>query len=264
MIGKAVQGEACGVFTLPASMIASKKLCFPKTLQKKRWIMSVIRVVAIDDHPLYLEGIRTALDRAPDIHLAAASQDGADWLALLRRHNPDILLLDLTMPDFNATETIRRGADLFPKVRFVVLTGRKDEALVRQVAQAGACGYLLKEALLTDQFPDQLRRVHAGTYLFDPEVIHALINLHAIELTLQEQECLSLMSRGLTNQGIAEELGLSRKRVANILTQIYGKLDIDCLNEHRWVTRVVAVREAMTRGLIGSLDEGCIQYRPGH
>ena len=225
--------------------------------------MSVIKVVAIDDHQLYLEGIRTALSRAADIQLAATSQDGNDWMLLLRRHNPDVLLLDLNMPHFNATEAIRRGTEYFPKVRFVVLTGRKDVALVRQVALAGASGYLLKDSILKEQFPEQIRRVQAGAYLFDPDVIHALINLHSIELNLQEQECLTLMSRGLTNQGIAEELGLSRKRVANILSQIYEKLNIDGLNEHRWVTRVVAVREAMTRGLIGHQEESGAEYRSG-
>lgn len=223
--------------------------------------MSVIRVVALDDHQLYLEGIRTALENEPDIRFMAGERDGSRWIALLRRHNPDIVLLDLHMPQFNAVEMIRRGMDLFPKTRFVALTGSRDEALVRQVARAGASGYLLKETIIRRPFPDQLRRIHGGSFLFDEEVVHALISLHSAELSLQEQTCLSLMSRGLTNQGIADELGLSRKRVANILSKIYSKLDIDGLNEHRWVTRVVAVREAVSRGLISVAEQGEREYR---
>jgi DNA-binding NarL/FixJ family response regulator len=217
--------------------------------------LSVIKVIAIDDHQLYLEGIRTALERAPDIRLVATAQEGASWMQLLRRHNPDIALLDLNMPNFNATDVIRRGVEYFPGVRFVALTGSRDETLVRQIAQAGASGYLLKETILKDHFSEKIRRIYGGALLFDPDVIHALIHLHAVELNLQEQQCLSLMSQGLTNQGIADELGLSRKRVANILSNVYGKLDIDGLNEHRWVTRVVAVREGVNRGLI-NVSEG--------
>ncbi len=223
--------------------------------------MSVMKVVAIDDHQLFLEGIRMALGRAPDVQLVATAREGNEWMDLLRRHNPDILLLDLHMPHFNATEAIRRGRELFPKTRFVVLTASRDESLVRQVALAGAGGYLLKDTIIKEHFPGQLRRIKGGTFLFDTEVVHALINLHAVQLTLQEQECLSLMSQGLTNQGIAEELGLTRKRVANILSAVYEKLDIDCLNEHRWVTRVVAVREAMQRGLIGVAERAAGEYR---
>lgn len=223
--------------------------------------MSVVRIVAIDDHPLYLEGIRTVLSGEPDLQLVATAQDGAAWVQLLRKSNPHLVLLDLNVPHLNPPEAVRRGMALFPNVRFVVLTGTRDEAQVRQVALAGADGYLLKESILTEQFPDQLRRIHAGAKLFDPEVIHALLNLNAVSLTFQEQECLTLMAQGLTNQGIAEELGLSRKRVANVLSGLYEKLDIDGLNESRWVTRVVAVREALHRGLIGVAEGGRSEYR---
>lgn len=223
--------------------------------------MSVIKVVALDDHPLYLEGICMALQNAPDIQLSAMSEDGNEWMNLLRRHNPDIVLLDLHMPDFNAIEAIKRGVELFPQTRFVVLTGSRDENLVRQAALSGARGYMLKESILKDRFSNQIRRIHGGAFLFDPEVVHVLIHLHTIELSLQEQSCLTLMSQGLTNQGVANEMGLSRKRVANILSSIYEKLDIDCLNEHRWVTRVVAVREALTRGLICVSENARGEYR---
>lgn len=223
--------------------------------------MSVMRIVAIDDHPLFLEGIKTALQGEPDMHLVATAQDGEEWVPLLRQFNPHLVLLDLNVPHFNAPEAIRRGAALFPKVRFVALTASRDEALVRQIAMAGAAGYLLKESILTEQFPEQLRKIGAGSRLFDPEVVPALLNVHAAPLTAQEQECLSLMAEGLTNQGIAEVLGLSRKRVANVLSGLYEKLDIDGLNERRWVTRVVAVREALQRGLIGVSEGGRSEYR---
>ena len=223
--------------------------------------MPVIRVVALDDHPLYLEGVRTALSREPDLQVVASVQDGEGWIPLLRKFNPDIALLDLNMPKFNAPEAIRRGAALFPKIRFVVLTGIRDESIVRQVAFAGAAGFLLKESLLKDELPGQLRRIHEGALIFDPEIVHALIQVNALTLTSQEQACLSLMAQGLTNQGIADALGLSRKRVANVLSGLYGKLDIDGLNESRWVTRVVAVREALDRGLIGVSEGRRPDYR---
>lgn len=213
--------------------------------------MPVIKLVAVDDHQLYLEGIATAVQAEPDLHLVASSRRGEDLIPLLRRYNPDLVLVDLHMPEFNGPDSIRRAARLFSKTRFVVLTGSRDEALVQQVASAGARGYLLKESILKDEFPRQLRRIHAGAVLFDEQVVHALLPLDGVELTSREKECLSLLARGLTNAGIAEVLGLSRKRVANVLSAMYIKLDIDGLNEHRWVTRVVAVREAMSRGLVG-------------
>jgi DNA-binding NarL/FixJ family response regulator len=213
--------------------------------------MPVISIIAVDDHQLYLEGIRTALSQEADIRVTAVSRDSRKLPGLLRVHNPDIALLDLHMPGFNGPETIRRFSAQFPQTRFVALTGSREEALVRQIALSGARGYLLNESILKDRFPDQLRRIYAGSVLFDEEIVHALLEMQSIVLSPQELEILSLMSQGLTNAGIAEALGLSRKRVANVLSHLYGKLQIDGLNEHRWVTRVVAVREAVSRGLIG-------------
>lgn len=212
--------------------------------------MSVIKVIAVDDHALILEGIRVALSSESDIRMVATSREGAELIPLLRRHNPDVALVDLHMPGFTGPDVIRRASELFPRVRFAALTASRDDNLVRQVALAGANGYLLKESLLKDNFPEQIRRLFRGAITFDPEVVHALIQLKAMKLTMQEQECLTLMAQGLTNAGIAESLGLSPKRVANVLTSLYAKLEIDGLNEHRWVTRVVAVREALQRGLI--------------
>ena len=223
--------------------------------------MPVIRIIALDDHQLYLEGIRTVIEREPDMHLAGAGRSAADLNPLLRAHNPDIALIDLHMPGFDGPRTIGRCAARYPRTRFVALTGSRDEAVVREVAHSGASGYLLKESILKEQFPDQLRRIHAGTVLFDEEVVHALIRMHAVELSPRERECLSLLSRGLTNAGIAEQLDLSPKRVANILTGLYTKLDIDGLNERRWVTRVVAVREALARGLVGVSEPRAEDYK---
>lgn len=223
--------------------------------------MPVIKIIALDDHQLYLEGIRTALEREPDLHLAGSSRSAGDLPALLRVHNPDIALLDLHMPGFDGPRTIQQVSARHPRTRFVALTGSRDEALVRQIALSGASGYLLKESILRDRFPEQLRRIHAGTVLFDEEVVHALIRTHAIELSPRERECLALLSQGLTNAGIAEVLGLSPKRVANVLTGLYNKLDIDGLNEQRWVTRVVAVREALERGLVGVSEPRPVDYK---
>jgi DNA-binding NarL/FixJ family response regulator len=223
--------------------------------------MPVIKIIALDDHQLYLEGIRTALEREPDMQLVGAGRDAGELRSLLRTHNPDIALLDLHMPGFDGPRIIRRCTTRYPRTRFVALTGSREEALVRQVAHSGASGYLLKESILKDRFPDQLRRIHAGTVLFDEEVVHALIAMHAVELSVRERECLVLLSQGLTNAGIAEVLGLSPKRVANVLTGLYNKLDIDGLNEHRWVTRVVAVREAIERGLVGVSEPRVVEYK---
>ena len=223
--------------------------------------MPVIKIIALDDHQLYLEGIRTVLEREPDMLLAGAGRAAADLNPLLRTHNPDIALIDLHMPGFDGPNTIQRCSARYPKTRFVALTGSREEAVVRQVAHSGASGYLLKESILKEQFPDQLRRIHAGTVLFDEEVVHSLIRMHAVELSSRERECLSLLSQGLTNAGIAEILGLSPKRVANVLTGLYAKLDIDGLNERRWVTRVVAVREAQARGLVGVAEPRVVEYK---
>ena len=223
--------------------------------------MPVIKLMAVDDHQLYLEGIAAAVESEPDLCLVAASRSGKDLIPMLRRYNPDLVLVDLHMPGFNGPESIRRAVSLFPKARFIALTGSRDEALVQQVAMAGARGYLLKESILKEEFPHQLQRIYAGAILFDEQVVHALIPLHNVELNSQEKECLSLLARGLTNAGIAEILGLSRKRVANVLSALYIKLNIDGLNGHRGVTRVVAVREAMSRGLLAVAEPERPAYR---
>ncbi|HUF38856.1 MAG TPA: response regulator transcription factor [Anaerolineales bacterium] len=223
--------------------------------------MPAIKIIALDDHQLYLEGIRTALAREPDMHLAGAGRAAADLKPLLKTHYPDIALIDLHIPGFDGPRTIRRCVERYPKTRFVALTGSRDEALVRRVAQSGGSGYLLKESILGDGFADLLRRIHAGTVLFDEAVVHALIRMYDIELSARERECLALLSQGLTNAGIAEVLGLSPKRVANVLTGLYSKLDIDGLNEGRWVTRVVAVREAIDRGLVCVSEPRIVEYK---
>ena len=125
--------------------------------------MPAIKIIALDDHQLYLEGIRTALAREPDMHLAGAGRAAADLQPLLKTHYPDIALIDLHIPGFDGPRSIRRCVERYPKTRFVALTGSRDEALVRRVAQSGGSGYLLKESILGDRFADLLRRIHAGT-----------------------------------------------------------------------------------------------------
>jgi NarL family two-component system response regulator LiaR len=194
-----------------------------------------IRVLIVDDHSMVRRGLATILRIKPDMQLVGEASNGREAVELCGRAQPDVVLMDLMMPEMGgaaATATIRKQ---WPQVQVIALTSFQEKDLVREALQAGAIGYLLKN-VSADDLAAAIREAHAGRSTLAPEAIQALIQAEpapriseedlaaAFDLTPREQEVLALVVEGLSNPDIAERLVISRStakaHVSNILSKM--------------------------------------------
>ncbi len=212
-----------------------------------------VRVLVADDQALVREGLMTLLDATPDITPVAAAADGEEAVALCARHRPDVVLMDLRMPKLDGVEATRRIRAAQPETEIVVLTTHADEASILDALQAGARGYLTKDAGIAEIS----RAVHAAAdhlALLDPVVHSRLIAAASSaarpappptslpdELTRREAEVLSLIARGLSNGEIAATLVLSEATVKTHINHVFAKIGAR--------DRAQAVHYAYTHGL---------------
>ncbi len=221
--------------------------------------MAMIRVVLADDHSIVRKGIREFLEEAGDIQVVAEAADGEEALALVREHQPDVLVLDIRMPRLSGVEVARRVAAENPGVRILVLTAYDDDPYVTAIFKSGATGYVLKTAD-SEELVRAVRAVAAGRSALAPEVAQKVIEQltgstrrvgdEVVQtLTERELEVLRLAARELTNRAIGRELGISDRTVQGHLANIYSKLHVS--------TRTGAVRKAIEWGWL-SLDENPI------
>jgi DNA-binding NarL/FixJ family response regulator len=216
--------------------------------------MSVaVRVLVVDDQALVREGLMTLLEAAPDINPVAAAADGEEALALCARHRPDVVLMDLRMPKLDGVEATRRIRAAQPETEIVVLTTHADEASILDALQAGARGYLTKDAGIAEIS----RAVHAAAdhhALLDPVVHSRLIAAASSairpapvptnlpdDLTKREAEVLSLIARGLSNAEIAATLVVSEATVKTHINHVFAKIGVR--------DRAQAVHYAYSHGL---------------
>jgi DNA-binding NarL/FixJ family response regulator len=210
-----------------------------------------MRLVVADDHPLLLTGLRCLLDDCPDCKVLAFCSTGAEVLSAVERHRPNILVLDLNMPDMNGLEVIRALPDLDPPVRIVLLTGQIDEDQLIEALRLGVRGVVLKE--MTARLLVQcLRRVHAGgQWLEKDSASRAIAKLVRREagarrlaslLTPREIEVARLAASALSNKEVADKLFISDGTVKIHLHKIYEKLKVS--------RRAELVRVAEEYGLI--------------
>lgn len=213
-----------------------------------------VRVVVADDQALVREGLMTLLATVPDIDPVAAAADGEQAVALCARHRPDVVLMDLRMPRLDGVGATRAIRAANPDTEVVVLTTHADEASILHALQAGARGYLTKDAGIAEI----ARAVHAAAAhqaLLDP-VVHARLLAAAShsrpappptalpdELTPREAEVLSLLARGLSNREIAEALVVSEATVKTHVNHLFAKTGAR--------DRAQAVHYAYTHGLAG-------------
>lgn len=193
-----------------------------------------IRVLTVDDHPMILSYIQGELGKQPDIELVGSQTHGKDLQKLIRETRPDVVVLDLHLgpAHFDAVRAVQNIRREFPETQVLILTGESSEFQMHQIIQAGARGYLLKSDDLSLDLPQAVRIIHGGRRFLSPEVAETLLDVAygtsewVQPYTRQEVNILRLLCRGLQNDQIAEELHISAKRVGNVLTGIYGKMDL--------------------------------------
>lgn len=210
--------------------------------------MPDMRVVIVDDHPLYRQGVQAALTGQPDLVVVGAAGSDAEALAACRLACPDVVLLDINLPDGNGIQTAAGILAECPDCGIIVLTAYDDEAYMLAAAESGARGYLLKSAT-DDEIRAAVRSVAAGGMVFAPEVTRALLRRARGEgvrpdygLTEREREVLRETAAGRTNREIARRLGISERTAQAHLSHIFDKLDA--------TSRTEAVTLALKHGLI--------------
>jgi two-component system, NarL family, response regulator LiaR len=188
-----------------------------------------IRVMLVDDHAMVRRGLATFLKVFDDLELVGEAADGETAVQLCGRILPDVILMDMVMPDIDGVTATRLIRQRFPTVQVLALTSFKEAGLVQSALQAGAIGYLLKN-VSAEELARAIRAAHAGRGTLAPEVVQAMTHaadeppLPGYDLTGREREVLALMVAGLNNTEIAEELFVSpstiKSHVSNILTKL--------------------------------------------
>jgi DNA-binding NarL/FixJ family response regulator len=198
---------------------------------------ATIRILVADDHPVVRGGLVALLGTIDGIEVAGEAADGEAAVTEALQHRPDVVLMDVRMPGIDGVEATRRIREAAPEVRVLILTMHDDDATVFTAMQAGAQGYLLKEAEQED-IVRAIRGVVAGEAIFGPGVASRVLGYFARpprvtaptnpfpELTERERNVLSLLAQGRRNAEIAADLYLSSKTVSNHLTSIFAKLQV--------------------------------------
>jgi len=212
-----------------------------------------IRVLLADDHTILRAGLRMMLDAQPDIEVVGEASDGKQALAEAQRLQPDLVLMDITMPEMNGIEATRQIKRALDSTRVLILTMHENEEYLFQVLRAGASGYILKEAAGTELI-SAIRIVTSGRFYMSPSAQSMMVGdyLQRVRsgeerdsysaLTEREREILKLVAEGHTNNQIAERLFISPKTVDTHRTHIMDKLNLH--------SRAELVKYAMRRGLL--------------
>lgn len=190
----------------------------------------MIRVALMDDHPLILKIVRQELSRDLDIEIIWESQDSADMLTRIAQQTPDVLVLDLSFSGqaFEPVAAVRDLQARFPHMAILILTGHDDPVWIEELLRAGAKGYIIKSEDFSLRLADAVRTVAQDRTFLSPSAALGLSNAHRRHtLTARERAILRLAAQGLSNQEIAESLGVAHTTVRNHISNIYSKLGVD-------------------------------------
>lgn len=215
-----------------------------------------IRVVIADDHTLFRDGLVGLLNSVDDIKVVGSAQDGQEAVQQAAEMQPDVVLMDILMPELNGIEATRAIIETSPHIGVIMLTMFEDDESVFSAMRAGARGYILKGADQDDVLR-AIRAVNRGEALFGPSVATRLMDFFNVpaseppqafpELTEREHEILALIAQGSSNHEIAQQLNISLKTVRNHVSNIYNKMQV--------TDRVQAVLRAREAGLGVEGDE---------
>lgn len=212
-----------------------------------------IQILLVDDHTILRAGLKMMLNAQPDIVVVGEAQDGRHAVTEAIRLHPDVVLMDITMPDMNGIEATRQIKKQLTDVKVLVLTMHENEEYVFQALRAGASGYILKEAADTELIT-ALHVVQNGNFYLSPTAQSVMVGdylqrVHSGEekdsyssLTEREREILKLVAEGFTNNQIGERLVISPKTVDTHRTHVMDKLNLH--------SRAELVKYAMRRGLL--------------
>jgi len=204
---------------------------------------ATVTVVIADDHAIVRQGLQQLIETAADIDVVATASNGFEAVALAADLEPDLVLMDLSMPELGGVEATRRIVASGSRSRVVVLTSFSDESLILDALDAGAHGYLLKH-IEADALLDALRAASAGDAPIDPRVGRVLLDnrnrasADASGLTPRETVVLELVGKGLANKQIARQLAISERTVKAHLTSVYQRLGVsDRVQAALWAQR---------------------------
>lgn len=199
-------------------------------------ISQPIRVMLVDDHTMVRRGLATFLKIFDDMQLAGEADSGEAAIQLCAQVLPDVILMDMVMPDMDGAATTRAIRRQFPHVQVLALTSFKEGELVKHALEAGAIGYLLKD-VSADELAAAIRAAHAGRATLSPEAAQALVETAnqppapGLDLTERELEVLALMVEGLNNTQIASRLTVSSSTIKSHVSNILSKLGVTSRTE---------------------------------
>ncbi|MEI7887026.1 MAG: response regulator transcription factor [Actinomycetes bacterium] len=211
---------------------------------------NALRVLLADDHQILRDGIRRGLENAGEEVVGEAS-NGEEAVSLARETQPDIVLMDLSMPVLDGVSATRRIIAEFPDIKVVVLTMHDDPPLTRSALEAGASAYLTKGTSFADVL-DTLRRVLAGEEVLSPQLAASMLTVVEAEdpaedlLSSRQTEILQMIADGQSTKQVARELGITQKTVHNHLNAIYRRLDT----------------QSLTHAVLSAVRLGIIDLRP--
>jgi len=204
--------------------------------------MSPIKILLADDHAVMRTGLRLVLERQNDFEVVAEASDGRQAVALTQQHEPNVVVMDITMPNLNGIEAARQITGSLPQTCVVILSMHSDEAYVLRALKAGARGYLLKESAESDLI-DAVRAVSSGKAFFSPAVSRMLVEDYIRQLqdreiedsyellTTREREILQLIAEGKSNKDIANILNLSLYTIETHRGNLMEKLNLHTVPE---------------------------------
>lgn len=213
-------------------------------------MVEAIRILIADDHPVVREGLFAMLSRQSDFEVVGEARDGVEAVNKAKELSPEVILMDLRMPELDGVDAMNQIKSAKPNTKFIILTTYSDDDYIFRGIEAGARGYLLKDAPREELFK-AIRAVHRGESLIQPvvasKVLDRLTELSrrapsGEELSERELEVLRLMAKGAANKEIGVELSIAQSTVKTHISTIFQKLGVN--------DRTEAVTEALKKGII--------------